>query len=310
MPCIMHAHLPEGIVPRFVEPSSQNSMTSFLIGRGFATWNFCSNCGCHIASIGIEKGNWVVSSSIFTDHGPDNFQIRKHIYSKSTKDGGIAECLKHIAGKEFIDWNPPEDSPEAAAVEYEPEVGEDGKERLRAKCFCGGVSFTISRPTKEVADDGYMSQFISPKDETKWNGCFDTCDDCRLCHGTHIVGWSFIPLAICEPPIKPDLLIGTAKTFQSSEGVLRSFCGNCGATFLYLHADRHPSDRQAVVDLATGVLRAPEGSMAKNWLTWRAKMAWSDDGKGFDKEFFEALQNGMNDWVKKTYGTVDYYNIG
>ncbi|KAF4464773.1 DUF636 domain [Fusarium albosuccineum] len=308
-PSIFHTHFPMGVVPKFVEPSSEKNMTSYAIGKKYGTWNFCSTCGCHIASIGIEKGNWVPAASIFIN-GSEYFDVRRHIYSKSTKDGGIAAALTHTRGQEFIDWNPSASSPEARIVESLPEVGEDGKERLRVECECKGVSFTISRPSQEIIDDEFMSQFVSHKDKTKWHGIFDVCDDCRLINGTHVVGWTFIPLSICEPPIKDDLLIGTAKTFKSSDQVLRSFCGTCGATVFFSHSDRHPSEGKHIVDLATGLLRAPEGAMAENWLTWRARLAWFDSGKRHDKAFAEALQEGMNKWVQERYGEIEDYSIG
>ncbi|KAF4974150.1 hypothetical protein FZEAL_8915 [Fusarium zealandicum] len=309
-PAIFHTHLPIGIVPKFVEPSSEKNMTSYLIGNESGMWNFCSTCGCHIASIGADKGNWVPATSIFIN-GPEYFDIRKHIYSKSTKDGGIAQALTHTGGQEFIDWNPEENSPQAKIDEAKPEIGEDGKERLRVECECKGVSFTVSRPTQEVIDDEFTAQFVSRRDKSKWNATFDVCDDCRLVIGTHVVGWTFVPLSSCEPRIKEDLLIGTAKTFKTSDDVLRSFCGTCGATVFYSHSDRWSSDgQQHIVDVATGIIRAPEGVMAENWLTWRGRLAWFDSGKRHDKRFAEALQEGMNSWVKERYGEVDDYNIG
>ncbi|KAM5355409.1 hypothetical protein ACJ41O_002055 [Fusarium nematophilum] len=308
-PAIFHTHFPVGVVPKFVEPSSEKNMTSYLIGKKYATWNFCSTCGCHIASIGVEKGNWVPATSIFIN-GPEYFHVGKHIHTKSAKDGGIADALTHTGGQGFIVQNPPANTARARVVESRPEVGEDGEERLRVECECKGVSFTIPRPSQEVMDDEYMSQFVSRRDKSKWHGLLDVCDDCRLVNGTHVVGWTFIPLSVCEPPIKDDLLIGTAKTFKSSDQVLRSFCGTCGATVFYSHSDRRPSDRQHIVDLATGLLRAPEGVMAENWLTWRARLAWLESGKRYDKGFAEALQEGMNKWVLDKYGVVEDYSIG
>ncbi|KAK7430113.1 hypothetical protein QQZ08_003298 [Neonectria magnoliae] len=308
-PCVFHTDIPVGITPKFVEPSSDANMTAYLAPGSRGGLHFCSICGCHITAIGVEKGNWTVSTSIFTDHDPGNFQIEKHIYSKSVKGGGIAQMLTHIRGRELEVFNPPEDRPDAEVIESEPEVGADGKDRLRAKCHCGGVSFTFPRPTEEVINDSYMSYYVSRTDKSKWHGCFDACKDCRLVNGAHVVGWTFIPLALCEPSIKPDLLIGTAKTYRSSPDVLRSFCGTCGATFFYSVEERRPTDRQQVVDLATGVLRAPEGGMAENWLTWRARIAWLDSGKRFDGEFIEALQEGMNKYVLEKEGKIEDYNI-
>lgn len=218
--------------------------------------------------------------------------------------------LTHMRDKEIEDWNPPDDSPDAKVIASQCEVGENGEERLRVECHCKGVSFTIPRPSQEVKDDKYYSSFVSHRDNKKWYATFDACDDCRLINGTHVIGWTFIPLEVCEPRIKNDLLIGTAKTYKSSDEVVRSFCGTCGATIFFSHSFRRPSDDHHIVDLATGIIRAPEGVMAENWLTWRARVAWADSGKRFDSDFMEAFQEGMKKWVLKREGEIEDYNIG
>lgn len=210
--------------------------------------------------------------------------------------------LSHAGGRELKTWDPAEDDPRAKIIESNPEHGVDGEERLRAQCHCGGVSFTIGRPKQDALEDTFMSIYVSPVDKQKWKAAFDLCGDCRLAHGTHVVGWAFAPLSHCEPKIKSDLKIGTAKTYSSSAPVLRSFCGTCGATVFYSHEFRIPSERQQVVDIATGILRAPEGVMAENWLTWRSKVAWLKDGKHYDGEFGESLEQGMEKWAIEKYG--------
>lgn len=245
----------------------------------------------------------MVSSSIFLDHGPDNFRMQKHIYSKSSKDLGIACMLSHVGGRRLDDRNPPNDQADARLVEEEAEFGGNGAQRLRAKCHCGGVSFTISRPTEDHVNDEFHKKYISPVDKTKWVATLDVCDDCRLINGTHVVGWTFLPLAICDPPINRDLKIGTTKTYSSSPGVVRSFCGTCGATVFFSCESREPSEAKKVVDLATGILRAPEGSMAAKWLTWRTRVAFLETGKRYDAEFGEALEEGMRKWTAERQGT-------
>ena len=303
-PCVFHMTLPKGMERRFVTPSVPSNITLGPAKSGLCTIDFCSTCGCHVGSTDAETGELAMSTSIFSDHGPDVFQINRHIFSKSVKDCGIAPMVMNVGGRVLADRNPPDDHPRAEIVSGEIETGKDGEERLRAECYCGGVSFTIPRPTKKVMENPFMSQYVSPEDNTKWLAAFDLCDDCRLSDGTHVVGWAFIPLSLCEPPITSDLKIGTAKNYASSPGVLRSFCGTCGATVFYHHDDRKPSDETHVVDLATGILRAPEGGMAENWLHWRARAAWTASGQRFDKEFTDALEEGMRKWSMEKYGKV------
>jgi len=45
--------------------------------------------------------------------------------------------------------------------------------------------------------------------------------------------------------------------------VCRSFCSKCGATVAYWCGER-PDE----VDLASGILRGGEGSLAREWLEW------------------------------------------
>ncbi|KAH6609244.1 hypothetical protein Trco_002590 [Trichoderma cornu-damae] len=298
-PCVFHTSLEKGLKPKFIAPSSEKNLTTYFIKGADCTYDFCSTCGCHIAGVGLDREEWTPSTSIFTDHGPDNFVIKTHVFSDSAKDKGLAQALTHLGERKLPDWNPPKDDPRAKVVESEPEVGEDGQERLRAQCHCGGVSFTIRRPSPEIFEHETLRKFASPIDSTKWLGSYDVCDDCRLSNGTHVAGWTFVPLSYCEPEIKSDLKIGTAKVYPSSPGVQRCFCGTCGATVFYSDDERKlpGPENWHLVDLATGILRAPEGSMAENWLTWRPRLAWADSGKRFDAAFANGLEEGMKKYV-------------
>jgi hypothetical protein len=243
-----------------------------------------------------------MANSLFVDHSPELVRFTKQVYSKSAKGGGIGNMCLRIGGLDIEDKNPPPDSPRAKIVESEQEFGPDGEERLRAECACGGVSFTIRRPDQAALDDDFWQKYVFPLDKSKWSATFDLCNDCRFANGTHVIGWTFLPRAYCEPAIGQDLKIGTMKTYESSPGVLRSFCGTCSATFFYTCSERDPSADRQVIDLATGVLRAPEGVMAENWLGWRSRVAWQDCGDKYSRDFAEALQNGMKDWVLERYG--------
>lgn len=207
-----------------------------------------------------------------------------------------------IHDEEIEDVNPPDDAPDAKIVESEQEFGPDGKERLRAECACGGVSFTIKRPDQTALDDENLQQHVFSLDKSKWYASFDLCSDCRTANGTHVTGWMFFPRGYCEPSIGPDLKIGTMKTYESSPGTRRTFCGVCSATFFFTTSDRGPDDEKQIIDLATGVLRAPEGVMAEKWLGWRSTVSFAASGEKYDEGFAKALQSGMKEWVVKTYG--------
>jgi hypothetical protein len=293
-------------VPQFTAPSSLDALTGYTHRKATSRRFFCSNCGCHIGDVGLNDPGWVISASIF-DKGT-NFSFESHMCTKSVKDGGLANWLPQVQGREMKTWNPDEDGD--AVLECKAEVGSGGEERLRAECHCGGVSFTISRPTPYVLEHKRFKEYVSRVDETKWMACADLCDDCRLVAGTHVSTWTFVPRSLITPSVDEDLLLGTSKTFSSSEGVLRSFCGTCGATVFYACDDRKDNGDQ-VVDVSVGILRAPEGTLAQNWLTWRAgRVGWFDDGLKYDEDFALALAKGMADWGRCTYGKDLDFAIG
>lgn len=60
------------------------------------------------------------------------------------------------------------------------------------------------------------------------------------------------------------------KTYTSSPGVTRSFCGKCGANVLWSGDEEH-TGRVGLVDVAVGLLDASTGARAEEWLDW-----WSE----------------------------------
>ncbi|KAH8682196.1 DUF636 domain protein [Xylariales sp. PMI_506] len=301
--CVFHANPPTGIAPKFIAPSGLDKLTGYEFPGSENIRYFCSTCGCHIGDVCPRDGGWAISVSLFPQDA-SVFQIRTHACPDSALGGGLHDWLPKVGSHELKIWNPDGDA--AAPVRSEPEVGPNGEERLRAQCHCGGVSFTFPRPSEAVRSDPALNKFVSPVDKTKWVGCLDACDDCRLTNSSHVAAWAFIPLTLFEPKIELDLLIGTSKTFQSSPGVLRSFCGTCGATVFYWC-----DDRKNVVDLAVGILRAPEGVRAENWLTWRAgRLGWEDSGLRYDREFTKSLRDGLHQWGMEKYGRSLDFDIG
>ena len=301
-PCIFHAAFPLGALPKFIAPSSEKNLTIYKGGKE-CTYDSCSTCGCHIAGVPFDRQqDWSISTSIFAEQSPDIFCFRSHAFSNSAPGGILPSVLSRIGDRDIKSYNPPDDAPSAKFETPKTESGANGEDRVRAQCHCGGISFTIGRPTKEMLDDPLISKYVSHRDNKKWIATYDICDDCRLIDGTHVVGWTFVPLTVIEPTIETDLKIGTAKTFKSSDGVLRSFCGTCGATVFFSSDKRLLPEGTAVVDIATGILRFPEGVMGEKWLTWRSRVAYEGSGIAFNKGFGEAMRDGLKKWSDETYG--------
>jgi hypothetical protein len=221
--------------------------------------------------------------------------MRSHAFTKSSLDGGLSAMFSHIDGRQLDFFNPP--SPDASKAGDNIRVNTE--EQLRAECHCGGVSFSIARPRKEFLASPESEGWILPKDTSKWLALLDLCDDCRLVDGSNVMAWMFVPVDHISPSPPAGLIIGSSKSYKSSEEVLRTFCGTCGATVFY-----SCTDRPGIVDVAVGILRGPEGVMIENWALWRGRVSFPDDGK-YDPGFSKALIEGLKGWGSRK-GTEDF----
>jgi hypothetical protein len=305
--CVFHAPLPEGVAPRWVAPSGTDKVTIYRHAKAQSERMFCNTCGCHIGDIGLNDPGWVISTSIFDTNAndiPKVWEIKTHVNTHSAPGGGIYDWLPTLGGKEIRVWNPADE--EKADTEIELPRDSEGKEMLRAECHCGGVSFNISRPTRAMVEDAEYRKILPPGDPTHWSGVLDLCDDCRLLTGSHVVPWTFVPESSITPQFSQNLELGTAKSYQSSPGVLRSFCGTCGATVGgYFGDERMHSNGDRLLDISCGILRAPEGVLAEQWITWRTgRPSWADSGARYDRELAESLIAGMATWGKEKHGEV------
>lgn len=299
-PCCFHTQLPLGVEPQFLAPSSLDSLTAYEHPQALSTRYFCSTCGCQVGDRAKHDGRWVISSSIFDENkeDPGVWQFDSHLYPGSAPDGGLAALLPSIDGHQ-LEMNDPESLVQPSHHEHPNGAGDN---RLLAQCDCGGVSFTISRPSEEFIASPASQGWLHPSDKIKWLACWDLCNDCRLVNGTHVIGWMFVPLDHISPRPPSELMIGSSKGYRSSEGVLRTFCGTCGATVSY-----NCSHRPHIVDVAVGILRAPEGVMAENWALWRAgRPAWPENGLDYHGGFARALITGMKQWGRERGHPEDF----
>lgn len=322
--------LPGGVFPHFIAPSTlEGALTSYIVEGGdrgtcpSSQMFFCKTCGCHVGDRDLVPNSrgelqWRVRSSVFDDHGPQTFRIQGHAHADVATQGagGMREWLPSIGNRIMTVWNPDAGRHTAPHRRPEPEeVDADGNERLRAQCHCGGVSFTIPRPSAAAtAKDEHLRHYASPLDGGKWTGSLDLCDDCRLMDGTHVIAWAYVPLAQTLPRVPPDFRFGTLTAFDSTPGdVKRAFCGVCGATVFYSCRSRSPEDRPDwhIVDVAVGLLRAPEGIAAENWLDWRCgRISYLDSGRRYDAGFADSLKQGYENWGRARYGKVLDWKLG
>ncbi|KAI0112673.1 DUF636 domain protein [Hypoxylon sp. NC0597] len=298
-----HVSLPPGVAPEWTSNSINLSVYKTPGGGagGHGQRLFCPTCGAHNGHYEPYISQWIVDYALFD--GPVFWKLVAWAFPKSNGDGGLPSWLP---GEKLLEFSPDYD----VQPKYKLEIERDGGERLRAQCLCGGVSFTIPRPSDAVRKDAHMGRCISPSDPRKWKAFLDFCRDCRLVSSAYGVPWVLVPRAVLQPEVPSDLRIGTMKTYRSSENVTMGFCGRCGATVFAKDKARCPSERQDVLSTAVGILRAPEGAKAENWVTWRAgKPAWVEDAMKHDPEFVSAIVEGHRKWALDKYGEAPDFDI-
>ncbi|KAI1214615.1 DUF636 domain protein [Annulohypoxylon truncatum] len=295
-----HISLPQGVAPEWTNGALNLAVykTPGSGAGGHGQRFFCPRCGAHNGHYEAWAAQWVVEPSLFD--APVFWHFRGIGFPRSAGDGGgLLSWLPEVGGRKLTQASLEHDY----EPDHEPEVGPDGGDRLRAECKCGGVSFAIPRPSDKVKGDEYMGRYVSPVNPGKWKAFMDFCRDCRLVSSAHGVPWVLVPRAVLEPEVPSDLRFGTIKTYKSSEDVTRGFCGVCGATIFLKCKARSPTEETEVLNIAVGILRAPEGAKAEDWLTWRAgRPAWVDDAMEYDPEFIQAVVNGHREWAVEEYG--------
>ncbi|KAK8090665.1 hypothetical protein PG994_000170 [Apiospora phragmitis] len=297
--CRIHALLPRGIHPHFLNPSDLEQSTTRYKQETGNHVHFCKTCGAHMGVFDTGEDQWYISTALFPKD-EDVFVLSQHVYTQSAPCG-LHEWLPKIGTRELEVWNPSDDS--ARPVVPKAVIGNDGVDRLLAECHCRNVSFLIDRPKNEVLADSDMKTFVSPIDKTKWKACLDTCNDCRLASGTHVSAWMYVPTMVCDPRESAKLTI-----YSSSPGKCRGFCGTCGATVCFTYDRPGVSATKSVSCIAVGILHAPEGVRADTWLTWRTEeVGWLDAGRDYDKELYESLNSAYRAWgIAKDGRALDF----
>jgi hypothetical protein len=112
---------------------------------------------------------------------------------------------------------------------------------LQGRCVCGAIKLTLTPPT----------DFVSH--------CH--CDSCRRAHAAAFVTWTSVPEVRFQ-------VIGTPRSFESSNGVVRSFCGTCGTQVLY-RAESTPDRVYVPVAVLDAIDRPPNSHVSyEERATW------------------------------------------
>jgi hypothetical protein len=224
-------------------------------------------------------------------------QLTKHNYVEDTVDGGGSvwlrkpnaddkEISRYLELSKEIPWDWPQES-SLAAIQ-----GKQEQESIPIWCHCKGVKLLLHRGDYASKDREKLPWFIDPR-TNKPLASFDACDSCRLQFGIDIVHWTFAELANISkadggafPKTTAELkaavdavdsTIGTLAYYQSSQDVQRYFCKVCSTSVFYAC-----DDRPDTVDVAIGLLEAPDGARAEGFLSWSLgdTPTWVNDTKG------------------------------
>jgi hypothetical protein len=259
----------------------------------------------------------VFTGTLNNDDG-NIIQIAHHIFVDDTIDGGATMWLRKpnadgSVAKRYKDHSQGETKQELPLewpgkeflVEYEKKQPEN---QIPIQCKCKGVDLVLSRGDYEGKKKEELPWFVHPESRKLYAGLC-VCNSCRLSSGVDVYNWTFAELSnISFPSGKKlpssthdlkalvdagDPLIGTLAYYTSSPGVQRYFCSNCSACALYA-----TDSRDWMVDVAVGLLGAPEGARAESWLMWRlGKVTYADDVKGGWREgLLEQVLKESEEW--------------
>lgn len=209
--------------------------------------------------------------------------------------------------------------------------------RLPAHCKCNGVTFYIARPTlqsthatrswPDLLVPYHSSQNQNSDDtttrepwhlrasQTKFLAGLCSCTSCRLASGQEVTAWAFIPLvdisldAEGRVPLELSTVTGTGsatpafgslRTYRSSENATRSFCSVCGAIVFFALSEPNQTPERTILDVAVGLLDAPEGARAEHWLEWcTSRLSFREDAAGRADSLADGVEKGLREYEEK-----------
>ncbi|KAF9568658.1 hypothetical protein CPC08DRAFT_678943 [Agrocybe pediades] len=287
---------------------------------------FCSSCSSHLFRVQhtVHGDRWGVAVGSLEKGGRVS-KISSHIWVRDTLDGGLADHLTAIDGVRVSRYEGALGSKELRHPWKHDSLSStsqsSGNDSLKARCHCGSIQFTITRPSEASFEPfapfpdllfshlySHLSKISNPKD-TKWWLCpaaspnpskylagHCLCNVCRLNSGFAIQSWAFVPLANIvqgdsSNPLSLDDGDGRPmhlKQYITSTGNYREFCDICGATAFSWQA-AVPS----LISVSVGLLdEAENGARAENWLQWhKTRIGFQESAQ--DQSLARGLLEGL-----------------
>lgn len=237
-----------------------------------------------------------VFNGVLNNVDADLIHFKEHIFVGDTIDGGASVWYKtpNSDGKEIprkllrdedVPWDWPQKRDENLIKEAE------AQDSIPFWCHCKGVSLRLHRGDYASKPREELPKFVDPR-TNKLRAMFDSCDSCRLTFGNDLVNWTMTELfnitqadgsafpdstkKLAAAVEAGDPIIGSLAIYRSSPGVKRYHCKNCSASVFFTR-----DDDDAQLDVAVGLLDAPDGARAESFLSWfYGDVDWKEDTKG------------------------------
>ena len=313
-------------LPSSYEPSKEllDKLTPFQFSQRITEY-FCKTCGSHMLALTSESGTtpcWDATCGSLEKADESVYRVKLHEFITDTIDGGFSDFLPSINGKPITRWslhpNKSEQLPQYWQSPERPQVKASPSDRLHCHCKCGGVNFWIARPSErsKKASGAWPDLLIphylgQPKSDgsawwlrdngTKFLAGNCSCNSCRLDTGMEFISWAFVPtLDIsldAEGKTSFSLPFGTLQGYRSSPDVNRYHCGTCGASAFF-----QTDERMDLVDVAIGLMDAPEGARAESWVEWTTKrLSFREDGIARAEALTLGVENGLAEFAKRQH---------
>ncbi|KAK6064187.1 glutathione-dependent formaldehyde-activating enzyme [Seiridium cupressi] len=272
-----------------------------------------------------------------------DLEYMKHCNLESTKDGGLALWIDEVAGRRlklysnlgtgpegFDPVGPASDrgavlpaSCRCGTVKFHITPPDAGSREPRSNFPDLIIPYHTQSPEiKNPNDVKWWLRPVNIDSPTKYLAGTCACRTCRLTCGYEIQTWAFVPRHNIVFHIPNDeaaergsgakeadrlmplnfstLPAGAMKCYNSSPGVVREFCAKCGATVFW-----HDQDRPELIDVSVGILDAPEGARAENWLDWwTERVSFSEEAgsgrSGIVKVRAESLIENLGKGMRKS----------
>lgn len=257
---------------------------------------FCPQCGAHV--VNFAGVTWRVCTGLL-DRMEEKVLERNHIFVEDTVDGGMSVWLPSLVA--FPKGG--DDEARGKVGTYfvpQPRAQEEGAETVVASCHCGGVRFMLTQPEDggEAAPDvgrGDGRWWLRDGDRRRYAAVLDACESCRRTTGIEVVAWAHVPrvnVRMLDGSLF-EVGAGTIRSYQSSSGICRDFCGACGAAVFFRKDGRDGE----VWDVAVGLLEAESGARAEGWLGWDADVCFGEEAVG--PGMVAMLEEGLRSWKEK-----------